>query len=230
MAINEEAKKKVSRIRSHKKVWYTIISPKIFGQRELGESYLTTPQTAIGRTVKVNLKDITNNVKDQNSYLWFKIDRLEGSKLHSYVVGFELMPSFVKRLVRKNADRLDDYFSFTNKDNKKVIVKTVMITMSKIHRSIQAKLRKQLNEFLHEEITKTDFDTLMSAVANYKIQGSIKKRLSKVYPLKEVAFRVIKLQEQMQSPSEAAAEITEAQSSAQATAKQPVQPSEATSE
>lgn len=196
MAINEEAKKKVSRIRAHKKVWYKIISPKVFGQKELGEAYLTSPQVAVGRTLKVNLKDLTGNVKDQNSYAVFRIVKLIGTQLHSASIGYEMTSSYVKRMVRKNADRLDDYIACTTQDGKNVIIKTVMITHSKTHRSTQAQLRKLLATLLQEETSKGDFDSFVGSVASYKVQSGLKKRLNKIYPLKEVALRSIVLTEQ----------------------------------
>lgn len=195
MAINEEAKKKVSRIRAHKKVWYKVIAPKVFGQKELGETYLTAPHVAVGRTLKVNLKDLTGNIKDQNSYAVFRIVKVNGTQLQSVSIGYELMPSYVKKMVRKNADRLDDYFVCMTQDGKKVVIKTLMITHGKTHRSVQAELRKQLAASLQEETSKGEFDFFISNVTSYRVQSGLKKRLNKVYPLKEVALRAVILQE-----------------------------------
>ena len=36
----QKSKKKVSKIKVKKKVWYKVIAPKIFGNKEIGESYL----------------------------------------------------------------------------------------------------------------------------------------------------------------------------------------------
>ena len=49
--------KKVSRIKTKKKKWFPIFAPKFMGQKEIGETYLDQPEPAVGRTLKVNLKE-----------------------------------------------------------------------------------------------------------------------------------------------------------------------------
>lgn len=185
--------KKVSKIKIKKKVWYPILSPKLFGQKEVGENYLTSADTAIGRQLQVNLRDLTGNVKDQNVYLHFQISRLEGNTLHTEVIGYFLTPAHVKRLVRKNSNRLDDYFLFTDRNGRKLVVKTLMITANKAQRSACSLLRKQLKELLSTEIGKSDVDTFVGDLVNRKVLGLMRKTLSKVHPLKEVAIRVLKV-------------------------------------
>ena len=65
--------KKIKKIKIKKKIWYKVLASKQFGLKEIGESYLTTPEIALGRKLKVNLKELTGNVKDQNVHLKFKI-------------------------------------------------------------------------------------------------------------------------------------------------------------
>ena len=66
-----KAKKKVSKIKVKKKIWYKVIAPKIFAQKEIGESYLSDPAKAVGRKLSVNLKELTGNIKSQNVYIGF---------------------------------------------------------------------------------------------------------------------------------------------------------------
>ena len=185
------AKKKVSRIKTKKKVWHKVLAPAIFGKKEIGESYLTSAEEAKGRPLKINLKDLTGSVRDQNAYISFKIVKWQGTTLETVATGYELTSSFVKRLVRKNCNKLDDYFTFKTKDGKKIVLKSLMLTINKVSRSTRTSLRKQLQKLLNEEISKVTFDTLISNIVGYKIQGPAKKKLGKIYPLKEVAIRKI---------------------------------------
>jgi len=200
MAKEETSNKKVSRIKVQKKLWYKIISPKFFGEKELGETYLTSPDAAIGRIVKINLKDLTGNIKDQNAYISFRIIGAEGMTLKTKAMGYELTPSSVKRMVRKNADRMDDFYTFATKDGQKVILKSLMVTFHLTHRALQSKMRKELGDSLRQEVRKFDFDTFLSNVALYKIQSPLKKKLSKLYPLKELAIRVLSIRENEEAP------------------------------
>lgn len=191
--MSKDTKKQASRVKTKKKLWYKIISPKLFGEREIGETYLTSPEAALGRTLKINLKELTNNVKDQNTAVVFQIQKIDGSSLKTNVCGLELSPSFVKRMVRKDTDRVDDYFVFKTKDGQEVIVKTLLITQSKINRARTAELSRQLQELLREEISKTDFVSFVDDLVNKKFKNLARKKLTKIYPLKEIAVRILKL-------------------------------------
>ena len=191
--------KKVSRIKEKKKLWYRILAPALFAQKELGESYLDTPLSAMGRTLKVNLKDLTGNMKDQNVYVKFRIVAVEGQTLRTKTLGFEYTVMHIKRLARKNVDRLDDTFTFTTKEGLSVIVKTLLVTLHKTQRSLQAKLRGILHQDLEEEFAKSDFDTFVSNLVSQRTIGSIRKKLTKLYPLKDVIVRVVPLKDQQET-------------------------------
>lgn len=187
-------KKKVSKIKVKKKIWFKVMSPKLFGSKLLGESYLQSADKAIGRVVRINLKNLTGSMRDQNADASFKITSLNGTTLQTAVIAYELTQAYVKRAVRKNANKLDDYFELETKAGQKVILKSLMITTVKTQRSTQSALRKALKEFLTAEVKKTDFEGFVTALVAKKIQIAGKKALQKVHPLKEVAVRVIKLQ------------------------------------
>lgn len=185
-------KKKVSKIKTKKKVWYKIIAPKIFGKKEIGESYLTSPDAAVGRVLKINLRELTGNMKDQHAYVRFKITGVDGSTLQTETIGYELVPAFVKRIVRKNTSRIDDYLTFTTKNGDDVVLKTLIVTSKRTQRSTRKELRVKLAEILGKDIGSADYDTLCSNLVGNKIRFGLKKQLAKVYPLREVTIRVMK--------------------------------------
>ncbi len=191
----KQDKKEVSKLKIKKKIWYSLFSPKALGSREIGESYLSEAQAAVGRRVQANLRDLTGNPKDQNAYVNFRISKVNGNRLDTEAIGYELTPSFIKRAVRKNTNRMDDYFVLRTKEGKKVIVKTLMITLHKVQRSKRAALKKLLDSSLKEEASKVDFENFVINAVNYRLQSGIKKRLAKIYPLKELAIRKLILEE-----------------------------------
>ena len=191
MSRNEQ--KKVSRVKIKKKAWHKIIGSSLFGKKELGESYLDSGEHALNRRLKVNLKDLTGNIRDQNCYVAFKIIKWQGLTLEAVHIGYELMPASVKRMVKKNTNRLDDYFSLDTKDGQKVIIKTFMLTIKKVSRSVMSKLRSVLKEILIEECQKNNFDILFGNIISGKVQQAARKRLAKIYPLKEMSIRKLDL-------------------------------------
>lgn len=184
---------------------------------ELGETYLASPEEAMGRSLKIHLKDLTGNVKDQNAYVKFTIDEIEGTTLKASVSGYELTATSVKRMVRKNTNRLDDYLVFKTKDGKNLILKTLLITQSKAQRSVQKQLRHKMKVFLADEVKNNTFETLIGNLVTRKIQITLKKLLYKVYPVNEAAVRVLAfakdnaVQMQVEEPTSVAAEDNSAE-------------------
>jgi len=217
----DQSKKGLARVNTAKKTWYRVVGPKAFGQMELGETYLAAPEVAMGRTVKINLKDLTGNVKDQNAYVAFTIEAVEGTTLVTAVSGYELTATSVKRMVRKNTNRLDDYFVFKTKDGKNVVIKTLLITQSKAQRSVQKQLRQKMKAMLAEEVNKNTFEVIVSNLVTRKTQMTMKKALYKIYPVNEAAVRILMFAknnvvemeapavEEKTAPEEAASEETE---------------------
>jgi len=187
----DQSKKGLGRVNTAKKVWYRIVGPKLFGQMDLGETYLASPEGAVGKNLKINLKDITGNVKDQNAYVKFAINEIDGTTLRASVSGFELTATYVKRMVRKNTNRLDDYLIFKTKDGKNVIIKTLLVTQNKAQRSVQKQLRQKMKQFLAEEVKNNTFETVIGNLVSRKTQMTLKKLLYKMYPVNEAAVRVL---------------------------------------
>ena len=179
---------------------------------ELGETYLASPETAMGRNLKINLKDITGNIKDQNAYVKFTIDEIEGTTLKASASGYELTATSVKRMVRKNTNRLDDYLVFKTKDGKNVIIKTLLVTQIKAQRSVQKQLRQKMKAYLAEEVKNNTFETVVANLVSRKTQMTIKKLLYKIYPVNEAAVRILgfaksnAVEMQVEEPQNASAE------------------------
>ncbi|MDO8510664.1 MAG: hypothetical protein Q7S55_00705 [Nanoarchaeota archaeon] len=187
----DQTKKALARVNTARKLWYRIVGPKLFGQMELGETYLASPETAMGRNLKINLKDITGNMKDQNAYVKFTVDEIDGTTLKASASGYELTATSVKRMVRKNTDRLDDYLIFKTKDGKNVVIKTLLVTQSKAQRSVRKQLRQKMKAYLAEEVRNNTFEMVISNLVTRKTQMTLKKLLYKIYPVNEAAVRIL---------------------------------------
>ncbi len=186
MAKSEE--KKESRIQTKKKSWYKIISPQIFGQREVGEAYLASQDAATGRTLQINLKELSGNVRDQSAYLTFKVVKAQPSGLQTAAIGYELTPGAVRRSVHKGAHRIDGYFTCRVK-NGTLVVKTLLIPLSHVDRSVQNALRKCYQEAIVEEAGKLSVEEFLAFLASGRLRSLAKKKLDKIYPCREAVVR-----------------------------------------
>jgi small subunit ribosomal protein S3Ae len=189
----KKEKKKLSKIKVKKKVWYKIIAPRLFGSKDIGESYLTKPESAIGRKMKINLRELTGSMKDQQIYIQFIITKVVGTNLQTEAIGYELTPAYIKRVVRKNTARIDDVFNFKTKNGKEVVLKSLIVTRGRVQRSVKSAIRVKVKELLLEEIGKSDFNAFLNLAVGNKVQFPIKKKLAKIYPVREVSVRSLAL-------------------------------------
>ena len=189
----KNAKKKISKIKIKKKTWFSVVAPKLFGNKEIGESYLPSHEVAIGRTLTITLRDLTGNMKDQNTKASFRITEFKNNALQTEVIGYSVAATHIKRLVRKNTSRIDTHFRLKTKDDQSVILKGLIVTRHKIQRSTRTDLQKALREHLVEEIGKMNFSSFVSLVVPAKIQVGAKRKLLKICPVKEVTVRSLSL-------------------------------------
>ena len=192
-------RKKVSKIKTKKKTWFPVLAPKLFAQKQVGESYLSAAEEAKGRVFRVNARDLTGNIRDQNNNVKFRITGFNGHALMTESIGFAVNVSSVKRAVRKNTARLDDYFALPTQDGKIAVIKTVLVTRNRVQRSTRADLRNGLLDHLKIEIKKHPFPTFLGMAVESKIQMGAKKKLNKICPIKEVMIRVIELKDSVKN-------------------------------
>ncbi len=174
-----------------KKTWHTILAPKEQNNVVLGETYISEPQVAIGKTVHANLRTITDNMRDQNVYLKFKITQLAGQNLQTEVTGYYMTPPSLRKLTRRATLRIDDSFVVVTKEGKKVRIKPLAVTRHDTVHSIGAAIRKEMQNFIAREVAKIDFNELITRLTSHQLQAAAKKKLSKIYPLKAVEIKVL---------------------------------------
>ena len=184
-------KPKTSRISIKKKKWIKITAPKFLEERVIGESFLSEPAEAIKRTVKVNLMQVTGDIKSQNIAVKFQIADFKDNKLQTKIDSYEYLPSSVKRLMRRSITRIDESFVVSTKDGVKIRIKPLLITREKVSRSVEKKLRAELKAELVKFVTGVSYEELYTEIIQNKIQNDLKKKFNVIYPLKGIIIRVV---------------------------------------
>ncbi|MEM4397820.1 MAG: hypothetical protein QW757_04320 [Candidatus Woesearchaeota archaeon] len=191
MAKSEMQKKSKSVGKIKKKSWIKIFSPKNMGSVEIGETYVEDPNSCIGRTVKVNLMQLTGDIKSQTVDVKFEIINANENKLETRIIGYYFSQSTIKRLVRRNMSRIDDSIVVRTKDDKLLRVKPLALTRSKVSKMIQYSIRMLLRTELINFVSKNDYETVFSSVVKYNLQKELRDKLNKIYPLKNLEIRVL---------------------------------------
>tara|TARA_Y100000310_G_scaffold339088_1_gene430652 strand:- start:650 stop:1216 length:567 start_codon:yes stop_codon:yes gene_type:complete len=175
-----------------KKRWFTIVATKYFNNTEIGETTATEPSLLIGKNVSVNLMNLTQDIKSQNTKITFKIKEVKDEKALTDLVKYEVVPSSVRRMVHKDKEKIDDSYKLTTKDNVNVKIKPFILTRSSAQKSVLTALRKKALETLTEQLRKTTYDAFLENLIRFRVQSSMRKELSKIYPLAH--FHVRKLE------------------------------------
>ncbi len=180
-------------LKKQKKTWFNIVSPQEFGNCIVGETPVIEPQQLVGRNVQVNLMTMLNDPKKQNIQLTFKVKSVREKNAVTEITKYELLPSYMKRIMRKGRAKIEDSFTTETKENIKIRIKPVMITKAKAQKSKLALVRKTAREFITERVKTQSVSELINDAITTKLQRELRERIKKVYPLVVCEFKTIML-------------------------------------
>ncbi|MFW6449489.1 MAG: hypothetical protein ACOCZ6_00415 [Nanoarchaeota archaeon] len=176
-----------------KKKWVKVLAPKAFNNTSIGESLVMNPENLVGRTVESNLMTLTGDMKKQNINVKFNIDKIQDSQAYTSVRRYVLVPSAVKRMIRRTRDRVDHSFIAKSKDGLHIRLKPILITNTNTSNTVLTLLRKKAESLLKKYLEKTNFEDFFSEVLSHKIQNELKNQLKDIYPLKICELRAIEV-------------------------------------
>jgi len=186
-----KSKRKSHTLRKKKKSWFPIIAPTEFGKKELGEAYLCDSQELIGKEVKVNMMFLAKT-RNSNIRLTFKVSEVKEGSGITNLIAYKILPSYIKRIVRKRKSKLDISQIVKTKDDKTYTFKYIILTREKVSKGVLTSLGKNARELVISEIKKKSTNKLFDEVMSYSLQKDMKKKLCKITPLKVFEIRFLK--------------------------------------
>ncbi|MEK6842304.1 MAG: hypothetical protein AABX84_00670 [Nanoarchaeota archaeon] len=136
--------------------------------------------------------DLTRFLKGKSALFQLSI-RTKGDEIIATPRQIKVLPYFLRRMIRKGTNYIEDSFSTECKDAI-VKIKPFLITRRKISRKIRGALRKKARE----EIMNYAKDKKSSDIFEDVIRGDIQKYLSmnlkKIYPLSLCEIRILKIE------------------------------------
>ena len=138
----------------------------------------------------------------------FEVIDVKGESAYTSVKQYALVPSSIKRKVRRQKDKLDLSFVCLTKDDILVRIKPMLITNSKTTSQVKTALTKATFANVLTLVRALEYKTLVSDVVNYKFQRALRNTLNKIYPLKLAEVRVLdRLKEDLKKQSSLAERI-----------------------
>ena len=187
-----------------KKKWVPVLATELFSNLQIGELYLEFPEQAVGRQVTVSLMTLIGDPQRQSVQATFDIKDCKDGILHTELIKYHIVPSAVKKMLRRGKNKLEDSFSAVSKDGKKLRVKTVMITRGKATHGVHHELRKRLVEILVKTLSEQNFVDFINDLLTKKTQKTCIALLSKTYPLQMCEVRYIGIVPEKKEPEKKA--------------------------
>jgi ribosomal protein S3AE len=172
-----------------KKRWIRILPADIFKDREIGETYITEPEEVIGRVIQANMMALTGDPKKQNIQLSFKVKSVKDDKALCEMFSYSLLPSSVRRIVRREKTRMDDSILIQTKDNIVLRIKPLIVTKAIVRGMRKNGLRLAMKLFLIRKCTSNEAKVLFEEVAYQRLQKDMRDVLQKIYPLAACEIR-----------------------------------------
>jgi small subunit ribosomal protein S3Ae len=188
----KKAKKVKTVDKWRKKRYFSVLSPKLFQERELGQSMAYGPDELKGRRIVTNLMVLTGNVKKQNINVTFMINNVKGDTAYTMVEQYTMAVAAIKRKVRRQRDKLDESVKLVTKDRKSIRLKPMIITANQISRAAGSALRHAAKQFMEKYITSVDYETFVNDLVIEKFQREMRGAISKISPVKSVDVRIMK--------------------------------------
>lgn len=141
-----------------------------------------------GKTVKI---DLTKSLKGKSLELKLRI-RKEGNSLVSEPERIHLVSSYVRKVMRRGSDYVEDSFVVSCRDNS-VRVKPFLITRRRVSRSVLKSLRVSAKGFIESYVKTRNAKELFSEIIANKLQKQLASHLKKIYPLALCEIRVFEI-------------------------------------
>jgi ribosomal protein S3AE len=137
--------------------------------------------------------DLTRILRGKSVMLTLKI-RVEGNNVLTIPKKIEVMPYFIRRMVRKGTNYVEDSFAAECEDAK-LRIKPLLVTRRKVSRAIRKELRNKAREELIEYVKNKKSEQLFDDILKNQLQKVLSSKLKKIYPLALCEIRVFEAKE-----------------------------------
>ena len=107
----------------------------------------------------------------------------------------KMMPSSIKRIVRRGRTKIADSVVIATSDNKKVRIKPLLITNILVNNSIANSIRLLTRNTLIRFVNKLTYEQVVEEIMSFKMQKHLGKTAAKIAPIRNSEIRGFKLVE-----------------------------------
>ncbi len=151
--------------------------------------------------------DMTKNLRGKNVELRARVLLSEG-KLDSELMSMIIVPSYIRRIMRRGIDYVEDSFEMSCKDAK-FRIKPFMITRSHVSRTVRNEIRTTARKFLESQLNIKSIKEIFSEIMTNKLQKNLSLKVKKIYPLAFCEIRWIEVIGKPEKKKEEKSEVSQ---------------------
>ncbi|MHA2288878.1 MAG: hypothetical protein ACXABG_08825 [Promethearchaeota archaeon] len=195
--MSQKAKKKGPKLRKvsfKDKDWYTVISPKSFNFKPIGE-IIGMEDNIIGRTLETLLYDFTNRYEDISLKLKFKVIQAnqESKQAQSMFLGHAYTNDYVRSLIGRGSSKIQTIINLTTKDKFVYRLTVICTTIKRARSSQQIVIRKIMREILKEFANTLNHEKFITGMIYAEFSNQILRIAKTIYPLSNCSIIKCKL-------------------------------------
>ena len=140
--------------------------------------YGYSPEDFNGKTIKI---DMTRSLRGKGLELKVRIAS-ENEKLQGALQNLNLFQSYIRRIIRKGTDYVEDSFEVESREHI-LRIKPFLITRKRVSRAIRKAIRESTRKYLEGKTKVMATKEIFSDIITNKIQRDIAQKVKKIYPL-----------------------------------------------
>lgn len=141
-----------------------------------------------GRVIRY---DMTRALRGKSLILQLKTE-VKGDKVIAIPQKIQLLPYFLRRMLRKGTNYVEDSFAAECKDAE-VRIKPFLITRRKVSRAIRKALRNKAKEELINYLKNKEAEKVFEDILDGHLQKGLSLVLKKIYPLSLCEIRIFEI-------------------------------------
>jgi len=175
------------------KVWYQVLAPDYFENKEIGMTPAGNPELLIGRTVEPTLYDLTGDFDQIHVKIRFKILEITGQQANTVFHGHEWSSDYLRGLVRRGTSRIDWIGPILTKDDYLMRISVIVFTHTRSKTSQEHSVRKTIEKIIRTHAKKHTFDELVEKVILGDLAREVNEEVKKIIPVRECEIRKSKV-------------------------------------
>ncbi len=165
------------------KDWYKLKAPDFFAEQDIGETPAGDPENLKGRTVEVNLSDLTGDLSKNYVKVNLQVDEVKGDNAFTKFTGHQISRSYLRSKTRRGSSKIDKRIDIEIGDKKLRLTASAM-AIRVIHQEKKKEIRRLMKKIIQEKAEEMEIGQFIQEMVLERIASDVYKEATKVYPIR----------------------------------------------